>query len=385
MKVLYIHHVSVIGGSSRSLYELISNLPKTVQPTVMCPIGEFNDFLQDKNIPTINVRGVPQFDNTRIGFYRRLRWLILLRELFYLPFFIQAIYKCKEESFDIVHINEITQLFSIVFAKKIAKKVIVHTRSVQRVSNSWRNKIIRKILLCNADLVVAIDETVRSSLPDDVPVEVVHNGITLDNVIPHKKSEKFTVGIVSNFQRYKGILEFIDAANICINEYNLDINFVVYGASYSKNQKSIKERVLQMLGFRENLEEIIKTKLEQYHLESKLKLKGYVGNHNEIYNYIDILVFPSHLNAVGRPVFEAGFYGIPSIVAIKDPIKDTFVDGVTGLAMEEKNSQDFAQKIKYLYENPDKVEKMGENAAKSAYQNFDSQKNSIKIFEIYKR
>ena len=73
MNILYIQHVSVFGGSSRSLYELISNLPKDVNATVLCPKGEFSDFLESKNIKTLYVKGVPQFDNTRIGFYRKFR------------------------------------------------------------------------------------------------------------------------------------------------------------------------------------------------------------------------------------------------------------------------------------------------------------------------
>ncbi|HHB95193.1 MAG TPA: hypothetical protein ENK88_08610, partial [Campylobacterales bacterium] len=264
MKILYIQHVSVLGGSSRSLYELISNLPKNVDVTVLCPKGEFSDFLESKNISTIYVKGVPQFDNTRIGFYRKFRWLILLRELYFLPFFMLAMYKCKKKNFDIVHVNEITQLFSLILGKKISKKVVSHVRSIQRKSNSWRNYLIEKIVNRYVDILIPIDETVKSSVSSEVTTIVVHNGITLNNIKLDKKNSKFTVGIVSNFQRYKGILEFIDAANICINRYKLDINFVVYGASYNKNNLNIKDKLLEVLGFRENLEKKIENKIKKY-------------------------------------------------------------------------------------------------------------------------
>jgi len=383
MKILYIQHVSQLGGSSRSLYELISNLPDSIEATVLCPKGEFSDFLESKNILTIYVKGIPQFDNTRIGFYRKFRWLILLRELFYLPFFMAAIYKCKKKNFDIVHVNEITQLFSVIFGKKVSQKVVLHVRSVQRKSDSWRNFLIEKIINKYVDMLIPIDETVKSSLSTNTMITVVHNGITLTNIKLDKLNKKFTVGIVSNFQRYKGILEFIDAANIIINENKLDINFIIYGASYSANQQTIKDKLLQFLGFRENLEEIIEYKIRKYNLGSNLELKGYVANHNDIYNFMDILVFPSHLNAVGRPVFEAAFYKVPSIVAIKKPLKDTIADGVTGLVIQEKNKEDLAKKILYFYSNPIKIETMGLNAFNSAHENFNSQKNSMKVCEIY--
>jgi len=383
MKILYIQHVSVFGGSSRSLYELISNLPDSIEPIVLCPQGEFSDFLEAKGIPTLYVKGVPQFDNTRIGFYRKFRWLILLREFFYLPFFIKAMNRCKKENFDVVHINEITQIFSIIFGKRVASKVVVHVRSVQRKSDSWRNYLIEKIIDRSVDVLIPIDETVQASLPTSLNSRVVHNGITLDNIILNKKNKKFTVGIVSNFQRYKGILEFIDAANICINRHNLDINFVVYGASYNKNKRNIREKLLEFFGFRENIEKIIVDKIKKYNFGSTFELKGYVANHNDIYNFIDILLFPSHLNAVGRPVFEAAFYKIPSIVAIKNPLKDTIIDNLTGLVIKEKNKEDLAKKILYFYSNPKKIETMGLNSFKNAHENFNSQKNSMEIYKIY--
>ena len=384
MKVLYTQHTSVLGGSSRSLYELISNLPSDVQPTVLSPKGDFSNFLEEKGISTIYVKGIPQFDNTRVGYYRKFRWLILLREFFYLPFFIKIILQCKKEKFDIVHINEITQLYTIVFAKMVSKKVVLHVRSVQMVSNSLRNLLIEKIILKYVDVVIPIDKTVEQSLPSSYTSIVVHNGISLKNVVLSKKNQKFTVGIVSNFQRYKGILEFIDAANICLNRYKLDIDFVVYGASYS-NSISFKDKLLDLFGFRENLQKIIEEKIKNYNFSSNFNLKGYVDNHNDIYNFIDILIFPSHLNAVGRPVFEASFYKIPSIVAVENPLDDTIIEDITGLTMNAKDSESLAQKIKYLYLNQNKIKIMGNNAFTLANKNFNSEKNSIKIYNIYKK
>jgi len=87
LKVLFIQHVSVLGGSSRSLLELIDNLPEDIKPSVLCPKGEFSKLLEKKRIKIFSILGVPQFDNTRIGQYRKFRWLILLREFFYLPFY----------------------------------------------------------------------------------------------------------------------------------------------------------------------------------------------------------------------------------------------------------------------------------------------------------
>jgi len=384
LKILYIQHVSVLGGSSRSLLELISKLPTDIDISVLCPKGEYADFLINQGIKVDTLIGMPQFDNGRISLYKGFRWLILLREFFYLPFLFFKMLELKKENYDIVHINEITQVYSLIFAKKILKsKIVLHTRIMMSTKKNLRYKVLLHIYKRYAEQIIAIDETVKSTLDDSLNVEVIHNGMSIENIhITKKKRDKFTVGIVANFQRYKGILEFINAANICINEKNLNINFLVFGAEYN-NIKSFKEKVFQYFGFRENLEKIIKDKLSKYSLGGHFKLMGYVHKSDDIYNNIDLLTFPSHLNAVGRPVFEAGFYKIPSIVAIREPFDDTIIDGVTGVCIEERSAIDLANAIEKLYDDRELLKKMGENAYKQAHTLFNSKNNSQEVYKIY--
>ncbi len=73
----------MLGGSSKSLLELIENLPSDIIPHVLCPKGAYSDLHESKGIKVFNTLGIPQFDNTRYGHYRKFRWLILLREFFY--------------------------------------------------------------------------------------------------------------------------------------------------------------------------------------------------------------------------------------------------------------------------------------------------------------
>ena len=73
MKILYIQHASVLGGSSKSLLELIENLPSDVKIDVLCPKGKYSDLLIEKGIKVFNILGIPQFDNTRYGYYRKFR------------------------------------------------------------------------------------------------------------------------------------------------------------------------------------------------------------------------------------------------------------------------------------------------------------------------
>lgn len=385
MKILYIQHTSVFGGSSKSLLELIENLPSGVTPHVLCPRGPYSDLLEKKGIKVFTILGIPQFDNTRFGYYIGLRWLILLREFFYLPFLFFKIISLKNEKYDLVHINDITQIFSLIFAKFfLSKNIVMHCRAMCSNKNTFRTRILNNILNNFSKFVIPIDKSVSSTLPNLINKEIVHNGLSLEQINKIEKlRDKFTVGIVSNFQRYKGIIEFIEAANICINEKNLDIEFIIFGASY-QNSKSIKEKLFQLFGFREDLNKLIKNKIETNKLTKKITLKGFVYSTDEIYNNMDLHVFPSHLNAAGRPVFEAAFYKVPSIVAIDKPFDDAIIHNRTGICIKEKDSRELANAIIKLFNDRTLLKDMGEESYKLAHKYYNSKKNALKIYNLYK-
>jgi len=385
MKVLYIQHTSVLGGSSKSLFELIQNLPPDVIPHIICPNGKYSDLLIEKGIKVFNILGIPQFDNTRYGYYRKFRWLILLREFFYLPFLFFKILSLRKEKYDLIHINDITQIYSLIFVRLfLSKNIVVHCRAMYSEKDNFRTKILRNILNKFVKVIIPIDKSVSNTLININNKHIIHNGLSLKNInIENKNRDTFTVGIVANFQRYKGIIEFLDAANICINEKKLEIKFNIYGASY-QNSKSLKDKLFQLLGFRENLNQIVKEKIYSNKLKHNITLKGFVYTTDEIYNNIDLHVFPSHLNAAGRPVFEAAFYKIPSIVAINNPFDDAIIDGQTGICIKDKDPIALANAIEKLYKNRDLLEKMGEESYKLAHKYYNSKNNASKIYDLYK-
>jgi len=102
------------------------------------------------------------------------------------------------------------------------------------------------------------------------------------------------------------------------------------------------------------------------------------------YENIDILCFPSYLNAAGRPVFEAAFSKVPSIVAISEPMADTIVDRQTGYCIAPRSASAIADAIEYFCQNPEEIQRMGEAAYQLAMRNFDVRKNAVQMIEIYK-
>jgi glycosyltransferase involved in cell wall biosynthesis len=340
----------------------------------------------------IKAAGLSQFDNTKFSFYRNLRWLILLRELYYIPFSLIALWRLKKLGikFDLIHVNEITLLPVGIMAKLIFKlPVIFHVRSLQRKNNNdIRTVTVFKLLKKYADAVVCIDQTVKGSIPDWVESYVVHNGINIGEADPLRRqrvtSHKLTIGIAGVLLRAKGVYEFVEAAKILLIDRGCDLEFVIAGQN-ARQTKGVIGWIYRKLGFSEDVFSNVKKYIDNNELAERVRLIGLVKDIRKMYQSLDILCFPSYLNACGRPVFEAALYEIPSIVAIKEPLEDAIIHDVTGLVIDEPDPQKLADAIEVLAKNSEMRIRLGKKAKRWAERFFLVEVNAKHVLEIYRK
>ena len=96
LRVLYIDGDGPFGGSSRSLYEVLSGMPKNaVEPHFVAVHGTALNFYRRVAKDLVITRGLTKLDNTRYSYYRGRRWLVLLREVLHLPFTFLALRAAK--------------------------------------------------------------------------------------------------------------------------------------------------------------------------------------------------------------------------------------------------------------------------------------------------
>ena len=396
--VLYFHHVGTFGGSSRSLLELVTGFPeRAIVARVVTKRGNVAPFFARTGIEVAEVPGLSQFDNTQWGHYRGKRWLILLRELWYLPSTFMAVRRARRRWPDtqIVHVNESVQLATIFLSKALFRRpVVVHVRSMQDTRHyRLRSRFFAWMLERYADAVITIDETVRRSLPPGIFAEVVHNshspGSAQTNnsdattVLPPKQPGTMRIGIVGHLIAFKGIAELMEAMKLC-RERGLAVEFVFVGAN-ARPASGFASTLLKASGFVHNMEDELSGFVKRHGLESMVRKIEFTPHIDEIYTNIDVLCFPSQLDAVGRPVFEAAFWRVPSIVAIRKPEPDTFVHGETGLGVPPRDPEALADAIGYFQRQPDEIKRMGEAAYRLAIANFDARRNAQKVLAIYRR
>lgn len=396
MKVLYIHMIGAFGGASRSLTEAVGAFPAgAVEPHFVTAAGSVEPFFARLG-PVETARGMSQFDNTRYSHYRGLRWLVVLRELAYLPATVVALRRARRRwgKFDLIHVNEFTGIVPWWLARRwFDAPVVVHVRSVARNDvGSLRTRMVNWMFRHRAEAVVAIDETVRSSLPADLAVTVIHNAFTPHRVAgdapplaipPALRPGWFRVGFVGNLLKVKGIHELVAAAGI-VRDRGLNVEFVVVGDDAAPSG-GLKARLLRQLGLGQNAKAEVLDEIGRLGLGDRFHMLGFTQRISEAYGLMDVLCFPSHFDAPGRPVFEAAFAGKPAIVCLSDPKPDTLIDGVTGLAIPARDPVALADAIERLCRNPELARTMGEAAAEMAHRTFDPQKNAADLLALYRR
>ncbi len=398
MKVLYIDGDGPLGGASRSLYELVSHLkPLGVRPYILVTRGTVVPYYSELAEEIITTYGLTRFDNTKYSHYRGVRWLIVLRELLRLPSTISSIYKAKSKwkDIDLIHVNELTEIIPAIIVKKLFKvPVVVHSRSLfWNEEKSTRFKWIKKMVLKYVDLVIPIDESVQSTLPAEFNTYVVHNSFTpkyakksdveFIEKIDKLNKQKFRVGFVGNLLHGKGLMEIIEAARI-LKSKNLNIDFIIVGDEI-RNIKGIKAFVLKIIGLSQSLRDEMIQKINEYELNDMFHLLGSTYDIQPIYERFNVLCFPSHFDAPGRPIFEAAFSGIPSIAAINNPKEDTFIHMKTGIAIPPRDFNKLADAIEYMVLNPEETNRMGLNAKELAVKNFSPATNAQHVINQYKR
>ncbi len=376
-KILFIQPIKSFSGSLKSSEEYIKNLYVKYSFIFLTQHG-FSSRVLGKYGKIFTSFGISKFDNTENSRYLGLRWLLLIREILYLPFTLFSLFfiKLKVKEIDLIHLNEITGLPTAIIAKLIFKKpLIVHVRSLNYRN---RKKIISNlhlnILNKFADKILAIDNDVLRT------VFIKKKSIVLRNILDlkmhpfkrgNKKKKSLTIGYIGSYLKYKGLGNLVTAIEQLVYD-GIELKLVVAGSIIKRN--IISECILKILNLDNNIN---KSLLNKKFIEDL----GFISNVQKFYNKIDILCFPSSLNTTGRQIFEAGFFYKPVILCLKKKNCDGLIEKYNGITYKNFSSiNQLKEKILYFYYKRKLIKIMGKNGRKIAIQR-NTKNNNIKMLD----
>lgn len=97
-----------------------------------------------------------------------------------------------------------------------------------------------------------------------------------------------------------------------------------------------------------------------------------------------IIIYPSLLfETFGLTIIEAFSNGIPVIASNHGSMAELVHNGKTGILFEPGNSLDLANKIKWAYENPERIYEMGKNAHEDYLKKYTEEISYQNLLNIY--
>lgn len=186
----------------------------------------------------------------------------------------------------------------------------------------------------------------NNSLQKEGFLKVIYNGIPSDFL--QKSNEKsriaireelklpinsFIVGHTGRYNEAKNHQTIINVAKILCDKYD-NIYFVLVG----------KDTDLKLKGV-----------IEDYGLQNRVLLLGYRRDIPNILSSFDLFFFPSLTEGQPNSLLEAMILGLPIVASDIEPIKESVPEYFTSKLLPPLDINAFAEKIEYIYMNPNSV------------------------------
>ncbi len=397
IRILYVHHDSIITGSIISLSNLIAKLDRDkFEPILLLGaegpamkifeelkvkiyIVKFNGLMLQ---PPPSVFNYDYYYNWKSLFNFDKRGLVDIFNL------IRP---------DIVHLNDISVLIPGRIAHKMGYKTVWHIRcSMNGFKSIFQYWIAKWIIKVNSDHIISISEDELTDFASFKNTSVIYNSIDIvsaQNILKNGstfrkefeiKDNEIAVGMIGNLNKQKGAWNFINAAGL-VSRINESYNYKFFIIAPIPNV-IIKTGFRKLISFFNIIQPFEKAK----QLVKKNRIENntiFTGRRNDILNVmagLDIVCACYNMKAIGRPGFEAASVGKPVIVNKGISGKSKIVlNGITGLTVKSESPSKLSEAIINLTNDPSLRQNLGISALEYSRNNFDSMKNANKIMKIY--
>jgi glycosyltransferase involved in cell wall biosynthesis len=249
-------------------------------------------------------------------------------------------------------------------ATVIAQKACLKKTPIISVAHNYHIKHLLK-----SDSIIAITEDLKNKIIETGfpknKVFKLNNPIILEESTIGK-FKKFanipTIGFIGRFVPRKGINVLVDAIKK-LQERNIKVKAIF------ASDGPEKERIVQQV--------------KSLGLEKIIKFVGWIEDKKAFFNSIDIFIIPSLHEAFGVVVLEGLAYSKPIIATKSEGPSEILHNNVDGILVEINSSDEIANAIEYLIDNPEKAKKIAMNGHKEV-KKYDIVKFSKNLQKIIK-
>lgn len=285
---------------------------------------------------------------------------------------------------DIVH----SHLFddgvpTMIAAKHSGVKKRIHTK--QSTTFNWIHApkavfLDRFINRTATDLIAVSGEAkqfvIEKENADPKKIHLIHHGISFKTIEKGNETEikqfkekyqlegKRIIGTVSRYIKWKGYIEFIEAASLIKDEYP-DLVFIGVGNGSQEGE--------------------LKTLIQEKGLEKQFILTGWIEKKfiPSVFQSLDVYLHAAHMEPFGFVIPEAMVNKIPIVTTPTGSAADGLKHMESGYIAPYNNIKELAKGMKYFLENDSTS--FTEKAYQSAMENFTIEKMWLNYLDLYKQ
>ena len=273
----------------------------------------------------------------------------------------------------IVHANDLRiNLTWSAVVKFTPTKFVWHQRTLLSSSYFW------KIISYLSDYLIAISETVYSTVPSNVPEfkkKLIHNPINIDPLYKSDASSEFIrneynihhddvlLGYVGRLTEDWKRVDFLIS---CFSSFLVNNNYhlLIVGECNSEYCEKLK-KIVSSLG-----------------IEHKVSFTGFIPDPMFIISSLDILIAPSRNEPLGRTLLESMSQKTVVLASDSGGHREIISDD-NGFLFKLDDCRDLENKIKYIQNNHQLVEEMVEKAYLYVIDQFSPLSHMEKVLDLY--
>jgi len=363
MNILHVSAVKNWGGGEGQLESLCLELKKHypgINSTILCvKNGLFHKKLSNSNL---NFYTAPLKINLDIRFS------------------LKIVQICKNHNIDIIHIHDPSAIALAIIADKFynlppfifSKKTSFPIKKKKLTLYKYNYTKIRKLICVSNET----KKVAAESIFDKDKLITVYDGTSLEDkssITPFLIKEKYNldsstkvIGIIGNHIRAKHYETLIQVVDIIINQKNRKDFFFV-----------------QIGNFTDRTENLIKS-IDSLNLQKHIILTGFLPTASNFIPQFDVLLLTSQSEGLPLVIYEGFYHKTPVISTDVGGISEVITDNINGLLAPKHDYLTLAEKIIYLFDNPDLKEKFTQLSYEKLINDYTTTKMTKNTVEIYK-
>ncbi len=379
MKVLFVAHSGdICGGANRILLDLMVNLRTRhgIVPGVLVPVSGCEMETACRNLG-IDVYAAPYHSCCTV-YQGEPKDVLRFLKLCFAPmvdwFKTGRIERLIPDDYDLVYTNDRIVIAGGYLAKRRGIAHIWHVRCFGRINQNrfpfhW-NKMMERF----SDRIPVISSALFRDLEengvDRRKIRLIHDGIDMNR--PMGKLRKDHTGmhllLTGRIIPSKGHLDAICAIDTLVNRHQVDAQLYFAG----EIPKYGNQEYMQCLNER----------IARAGLENRVHFLGETKDMDALRETMDVELMCSWCEAFGLVTVEGMRAGLPVVGSDMGGTVDIIQDGVSGLLYKAKEPEDLAEKLLWLYEHPQEMEKMGQMGRARAMEKFSIERCADDVYQL---